>query len=85
MKIKRIAFLVVSAVLTVSASLFAGNSVKAKAKQTKSDNQTQLVLTQGSDLSSDSYLLAGHSSHVSHDSHVSHISHRSHISHYSSR
>jgi hypothetical protein len=78
-KLKRVLYLAVSAVIAVSASLFAGNTVKAMKSEIKKETQKQLVLTQGSDLSSDNLLLA-HSSHRSHSSHSSHSSHRSHYS-----
>lgn len=85
MKLKRVLYFAVSAVLAVSASLFAGNTVKAMKNEVKKEDQKQLVLTQGSDSFSTNDLLSDHYSHSSHRSHSSHSSHSSHRSHYSSR
>jgi hypothetical protein len=85
MNFKRVLYFVVSAVFAVSASLFAGNVVKAMKSEVEKESLKQLVLTQGSDLFSGDDLLADHYSHSSHRSHSSHSSHRSHSSHYSSR
>jgi hypothetical protein len=75
-KLKRVLYFAVSAVLAVSASLFAGNTVKTMKDEVKKETQKQLVLTQSSDSYSAGDLLAKH---------YSHSSHRSHSSHYSSR
>jgi hypothetical protein len=84
-QMKRIAFLALSALFSIGTAFALNTGIKSVQNDVKSefkkDSQKQLVLTQGSDLSSDNSLLA----HSSHSSHSSHISHRSHSSHYSGR
>lgn len=88
---KKIAFLVVSAVLA-SVSFCANATEKVVSQFTGKDPQIEeqsrqpLVLQSSLDFNSHSSLLghSSHSSHASHSSHSSHASHSSHSSHFSS-
>lgn len=79
---KRILFIVVSGLLTVS-SYFTDVSEKIISSVTKSDTEIEqsenktLILKQ---FTADFKSFIGHSSHSSHRSHSSHSSHRSHYS-----
>jgi hypothetical protein len=82
MKLKRIAFVALSALFSMGTAFALNTGIKSIETDVKSefkkDTQKQLVLTQADDLSTDNTLLA-------HSSHRSHSSHSSHRSHYSSR
>ncbi|GHT27767.1 hypothetical protein AGMMS49574_00790 [Bacteroidia bacterium] len=85
MKMKRLVFLALSALLSVGSAFALNTGIKSIETDVKSefrkDTQKQLVLTQANEFSTDNSFY-GHSSHRSHSSHSSH---RSHSSHYSSR
>lgn len=88
MKLKRIAFLALSALFSIGTALALNTGIKSVENDVKSefkkDTQKQLVLTSATDYSIDNSV-TGHYSHSSHRSHSSHSSHRSHSSHYSGR